>query len=252
LGLAGVPQAGDDFLVVKDEKVAKQIVERREEKAKESEIAKSPAKITIEDFYQKLQGEETKEVHLIVKGDVQGSIEAITESVKQLSTDKCKVDIVHTGVGQITENDIMLASASDDGGAKKLAEQEKVEIRIYGVIYELIEDLKRIMLGKLEPTYVEKVVGHAEVRAVFPIAKVGNVAGCYVTDGKVVRSGKARVMRNGKEVWSGNIENLKRFKDEVREVAQANECGIKLEGFNEFQEGDVIEIFVLEEVAPTL
>jgi translation initiation factor IF-2 len=156
----------------------------------------------------------------------------------------------------------MLASASDamvigfnvkiDGGAKKLAEQEKVEIRIYGVIYELIEDLKRIMLGKLEPTYVEKVVGHAEVRAVFPIAKVGNVAGCYVTDGKVVRSGKARVMRNGKEVWSGNIENLKRFKDEVREVAQANECGIKLEGFNEFQEGDVIEIFVLEEVAPTL
>lgn len=262
LGLAGVPQAGDDFLVVKDEKIAKQIIERREEKAKEAEIAKSPAKITIEDFYQKLQGEETKEVHLIVKGDVQGSIEAITESVKQLSTDKCKVDIVHTGVGQITENDIMLASASEamvigfnvkiDGGAKKLAEQEKVEIRIYGVIYELIEDLKRIMLGKLEPTYVEKVVGHAEVRAIFPLAKVGNVAGCYVTDGKVMRSGKARVMRNGREVWSGNIENLKRFKDEVREVVQANECGIKLEGFNDFQEGDIIEVFVLEEVAPTL
>lgn len=262
LGLTAVPQAGDDFIVVKEEKIAKQIVEHREEKAKKAEIARSPAKITVEEFYDKLQECEAKEVHLIIKGDVQGSIEAVAESVKQLGTDKCKVDIVHAAVGQVTENDIMLASASDamiigfnvkvDGGAKKLAEQEKVEIRTYGVIYELIEDLKRIMLGKLEPTYVEKVVGHAEVKNIFPIAKVGNVAGCYVTDGKVLRSGKARIVRNGSEIWSGNIENLKRFKDDVREVAQANECGIKLEGFNEFQEGDVIEVFVLEEVAPTL
>jgi len=262
LGLSGVPQAGDDFIVVKEEKVAKQVIEQREEKARDAVVSKTTGRVTLEDLYEKIQGSLTKELNLVLKADAQGSIEALVDNLNQLSTDRCHVKIIHSAVGTINENDAMLAATSDaiivgfnvkaDAGARKIAEQEHLQIRVFGVIYELIDDVQRAMLGTLEPTYSEKVIGHAEIRTVFPISRLGNIAGCYVSDGKIQRSAKARLLRDGKEVWVGKIANLKRFKEDAREVAQANECGIQLENFNDFEEKDVIEAFILEEVAPTL
>lgn len=262
LGLSGVPEAGDDFIVVKEEKVARQVIEQREEKAREAEIGKGVGRISLEDLYERIQGSAAKELNLILKADVQGSAEALVDNLTKLSTDRCRVNIIHSGVGAINENDAMLASASNaiivgfnvkaDAGARKVAEQEHIQIRVFGIIYELIDDIQRAMLGTLEPTYNEKVIGHAEVRTVFPIAKLGNIAGCYVSDGKIQRNAKARVMREGKEIWVGKIGNLKRFKEDAREVQLANECGIQFENFNDLEEGDVIEAFILEEIAPSL
>ena len=262
VGFSGVPSAGDTFNVVKDEKTAKQIVEFRLSKQREIEIGKTAPKISFDELYERLQSIPTKELNLVVKADVNGSVEAIVDSLKQINSEKCKLNVIHSATGPISQNDVMLATASGaqiigfnvkpDPGAKKAAEQEKVDIRLYGIIYELLDDIKRMMEGKLEPEYVEQVIGHAEVRTIFEISRVGKIAGSYVVDGKVVRNAQSRVLRKGEEIWKGKISGLKRFKDDVREVAQANECGIKLEDFDELQEGDIIEAFILEEIKPSL
>jgi len=261
VGLSGVPAAGDAFNVVKDEKIAKQVVGHRLAKRREVEMSKAASPITFDELYERLQAEEVKEVKVILKADVQGSVEAVRDSLARLGTDKIKVNVIHSGAGTITENDVMLASASGafvlgfgvkaDAGARKAAESEGVEIRVFNVIYELLDEMQRIIEGEVEPEYVEEIIGHAEVRNVFNISKVGKIAGCYVTDGKVVRNAEAKVLRGGEEVFRGKISTLKRFKDDVREVTQTNECGINIEGFNDPQEGDVIEVFKMEEVRPS-
>lgn len=262
IGFSTVPQAGDAFNVVKDEKTAKQVIEHRVSKQKEIEVAKSTARISFDELYQKLQSAEGNEFKVIVKADVQGSVEAVTDSLRRMSSDKCKLTIIHSGTGPISESDVMLASASGawvigftvkpDSGARKAAEQEKVQIKTYDIIYELLDDVRNIMEGTLEPDLVEQVLGHAEVRNVFGISKVGKIAGSYVADGKITRSARVRVLRKGAELWKGKISNLKRFKDDAREVAQGNECGIRLDGFDDLQEGDVIEAFVVEEIKAKL
>lgn len=262
VGLSGLPNAGDKFNAVKDEKLAKQVVEYRVGKKREVEMSKAASPITFDELYERLQAEEIKEVKVILKADVQGSVEAVLDSLEGLGTDKVKVNIIHSGAGTITENDVMLASASGafilgfgvkaDPGARKAAESEGVELRIFNVIYELLDEVRRIMEGEIEPEYVEQVIGHAEVRNVFNISKVGKIAGCYVSDGKVMRNAGVRVLRSGEEVFRGKITGLKRFKDDVKEVAQTNECGISIEGFNDPQEGDVIEVYTMEEVRPSV
>jgi translation initiation factor IF-2 len=209
-----------------------------------------------------MQSGDVHELKLIIKADVQGSIEALVKALTDLSTEKVKVTVIHTGVGGITENDVLLATASNcivigfnvrpAGKAAEVAKAERVDIRLYRVIYDAVEEVKKAMTGMLAPSLVEKALGKAEVRQVFSIPKIGSVAGCYVQDGKIVRNGKARVVRDSVQVWQGNIKALKRFKDDVREVAAGYECGISLEGFNDIKERDIIECFEMEEVASQL
>jgi len=262
IGFSGVPQAGDAFMVTKDEKVAKQLVEHRLAKQREKEMSKTAVGISFDELYERLQMAEVKNLKLVVKADVQGSVEALLDSLKGIESEKCKLNIVHSAPGPITENDVMLASASgalivgfnvkSDAGAKKVAERENVDIKLFDVIYELLDGVRKVMEGSLDPEYVEKVIGHAEVRTIFEISRTGKIAGSYITDGKIVRNSPARVLRDGEEVWNGKVGGLKRFKDDVREVAQASECGIRLDDFDDLHEGDIIEVFTLEEIRPSL
>ena len=202
-----------------------------------------------------------KELNIVLKADVQGSVEAIQSSLERLSNDEVRVKVIHGGVGGISESDVMLASASGaiiigfnvrpDPIAKRLAEREEVDLRLYRIIYDIVDDVKKAMEGLLEPEYREIVLGRAEVRATFKVPKVGTVAGCYVTDGKITRNSEARVLRDNVVIFEGRINSLKRFKDDVREVASGFECGIGLERFNDIKEGDVIEAFTTEEIKKT-
>jgi bacterial translation initiation factor 2 (bIF-2) len=199
-----------------------------------------------------------KELNVIIKADVQGSVEALANSLQKIDVEGAKVKIIHTGVGAITESDILLATASNaiiigfnvrpNTNAKRLAEQEKVDIRLHRIIYKAIEEIESAMKGLLEPEYEEKVIGQAEVRTTFKVSKVGTIAGCYVTDGKVTRDSGVRVIRDGVVVFEGEIESLKRYKDDVKEVQQGYECGIVIKNFNDIKEGDIFEAFVMEEV----
>jgi translation initiation factor IF-2 len=261
LGLSGVPAAGDPFIVVDSEKTAKEVVGHRQLKAREKEMIAPRSRASLEDFYKKMQ-EGGKELRLIVKADVQGSVEALTESLVGLSGDEVKVVVVHGATGSITESDVMLASASEaviigfsvrpEPKVAELAESEKVEIKLYNVIYDCVDDIKRAITGMLAPKLVEKVLGHAEVREIFSIPKVGAVAGSYVIDGKIARGSKARVIRDKQVVFEGKMESLKRFKEDAKEVASGYECGIKIENFNDIVAGDVIESYMVEEVAAEL
>ncbi|RMG60275.1 MAG: translation initiation factor IF-2 [Deltaproteobacteria bacterium] len=261
LGFNTVPTPGEILIALDDEKVAREVALKRLEKEKEKETAKAP-KISLEDLYAKIQEGELKELNVIVKADVQGSVDAVKGVLEKVGTEQVKVNVIHAAVGGITESDVNLASASEaivlgfrvrpDGKAKKAAEREKVEVKTYDVIYDLIDDVKKAMVGLLEPEYREVVQGTAEVRETFNIPKVGTVAGCYVTEGKILRNAKARVLRDSVVIFTGNIASLKRFKDDVREVQQGYECGIGLENFNDVKPGDIIECFILEEVAPEL
>jgi translation initiation factor IF-2 len=262
IGLEGVPMAGDPFNAVVDEKAAKEVATDRRLTERTRELAREK-KLSLDDLFSKMQEEETVELPLVLRGDVQGSVEAIQEALEKLSTDQVKVKILHTGVGGITETDVMLASASNgtiiafsvrpEPKASKLAEHEGVDIRSYNVIYDLVDDVKAAMEGLLKPTLREKVLGRAEVREVFSIPKVGNVAGCFVLDGTIQRNAAGlRVVRDNVVVYEGPILTLKRFKDDVKEVAKGYECGISFERFNDIKQGDVIEAFALEEVAAKL
>jgi translation initiation factor IF-2 len=260
-GLTGVPEAGEPFHAVEDEKVAKDVAQHRAQKAREAEMAKS-SKISLEQLYARIQEGDVKELRVVVKADVQGSVEAVSETLTKLSTDACRLIVIHSGVGGITETDITLASASDAivlgfnvrpaPKATQLAELEGVDIRLYSVIYDAVNDIKDAMEGLLAPTLKEVDLGRAEVREAFNVSKVGTIAGCYVVSGKIVRNAHARLLRDDVVIWTGKMSSLRRFKDDVKEVANNYECGIGLENYNDIKSGDVIEAFEIKEVKTTL
>jgi len=260
-GFEGVPEAGDEFVSVADEKSARRIAETRQLKQRERDLAKE-SKVTLESFLASKATEEAKSLNLVLKADVQGSLEAIIEALNKLSTDEVKVDIIHGGAGAITESDILLASASDaiiigfnvrpTAKTKEVAENENVEIRFYDIIYKLVSDVKDAMSGMLAPLVREVYLGQAEVRDTFSVPKVGTVAGCYVTDGKILRNAQVRLLRDGVVIYKGKITSLKRFKDDVKEVTSGYECGMGLENYNDIKVGDVIEAFQEVEERQTL
>jgi len=260
LGLESVPEAGQEIIVVENEKQARDIVRYRQDVAREKGLM-SQKRASLDELFAAMQSG-MKEVPVVIKGDVTGSVEAMAESLAKVGTDEVSVKVVHKGIGGITESDIMLASASNaivigfnvrpEAKAKKLAEQEGVDVRFYKVIYDAIDDIRDAMRGMLAPEQVEKVIGSAEVRDVFNVPKVGTVAGCYVTDGHVTRGAKVRVLRDGVLIYDGNLASLKRFKDDVREVKSGYECGIGVEKFNDVKVGDTFEFYVIEEVAAKL
>lgn len=257
LGLSSVPEPGDIFDVVEDEKLAKEIATQREIAKKEQEF-KEASKMRLEDLFKQMNTDGLQELNLVLKSDVHGSSEALSQSLERLSTDEVKVNIIHNGVGAISETDIMLAAASNaivigfnvrpDGNARRAAEAEKVEIRCYRVIYDVIEDIKAAMSGLLEPEQKEVFLGQVEVRALFKVPKVGMIAGGYVLEGKITNKSHVRVVRDGVVIHEGRLQSLKRFKDDVKEVAQGFECGIGIENFNDIKEGDIIEAFEIQEV----
>jgi len=261
-GFSGVPEAGDEFLVLEDERKAKQIAMLRQQKQREATLARI-SRVSLEKLYQQVQEGAVKELKLVLKADVHGSIEALSKALSELGTKDIKVSMIHSGMGEITESDIMLASASDaivvgfnvraNPKALSLAEQEQVDVRYYDIIYNLLQDIHAALEGLLEPIVEEKVMGRAEVRQVFNITKVGQVAGCMVLDGKVERNSLARVLRQGAAVSEGGkINSLKRFKEDVKEVLAGYECGIGIDRFNDFQPGDLIEAYVQEKVKALL
>ncbi len=261
LGLAGVPQAGDPFDVITDEREARVIAERRSERRRLSEIVEVK-RVTLEDFFSQKASGAVKDLNIIVKADVQGSVEAVKGSLEKLSNNEVRVVTVHSGVGAVTESDVMLASTSNsiiiafnvrpDTAASKAAEESRVDIRAYRIIYEAINDVALAMEGLLEPEYKEVSLGKAEVRAVFSVPKAGNIAGSYVTEGKITRNATARIIRDGAVIHEGKITSLRRFKDDAREVLAGFECGIGFESFNDIKESDVIEAFGKEQVKRTL
>jgi translation initiation factor IF-2 len=259
-GLNDVPQAGDQFLVFKDEKKARQIGEARQQKQIQEDRGEQ-SKVSLDDLFEQIKQGDMKELNIILKADVQGSAEALASSLQKIDVAGVNIKIIHTGVGAIKESDIILASASNaivigynvrpDVNAKKAAESEKVDIRLHRVIYQAIEEIEAAMKGLLDPEYEEKVIGQAEVRETFKVSKIGTIAGSYVTDGKITRDSGVRLIRNGVVQFEGEILALKRFKDDVREVAQNYECGITIKNFNDIKEGDVIEAYIMEEIERT-
>ncbi|HEB49822.1 MAG TPA: translation initiation factor IF-2 [Desulfobulbus sp.] len=260
-GLTGVPGAGDEFVVLADEKMAKALAQSRQLKARETELA-AASKVSLDNLFEKMAEQEVKELRVVLRADVQGTLEAFGQAAEKLSTNEIRVRILHEGTGSITENDVHLAAASDaiiigfnvrpSVKVKEVAEREQVDIRSYDVIYHALEDIEKAMVGMLEPTYKERVIGTAEVRETFQVPKVGTVAGCFVIDGKIERNAKVRVLRDGVVIYNGVIKSLRRFKDDVREVVSGYECGIGVENFNDIKVGDTLEAYVLDEVEATL
>ena len=258
LGLSEVPSAGDSFYAAESEKQARQVAESVIAKNKSELIKNTPNKVSLDDLFSQIQSGNVKELNIVVKADVQGSVEAVKQSLEKLSNDEVRVHIIHGGVGTITESDIMLASASNaiiigfnvrpEPAAKVFADNEKVDIRLYRVIYNAIEDISAAMKGMLDPVYVEKVTGHAEVRQLYKASGVGTICGSYVLDGKFIRNSKIRVIRDGIVIYEGEMESLKRFKDDVKEVNTGYECGIVIKKFNDVKVGDNLEAFIMEEV----
>jgi translation initiation factor IF-2 len=260
LGLSDMPAAGDRIYAVTDPKKAQDVAEAQRVPGRAGGAQAAP--ISLEDLATLMKAGDTLELKLVVKADVQGSIEALVKALTDLSTDKVKVNVIHTGVGGITENDVMLASASHAiiigfnvrpaGQAANVAKTENVDIRKYSVIYEAVDEVKKAMAGLLAPTLVENELGKAEVRATFSIPKIGTIAGSYVTEGKIVRGAKARLVRDSVQIWEGRIGSLRRIKDDVREVTLGFECGIGLDGYNDVKERDIIECYEVKEVAASL
>ena len=257
LGLSEVPAAGDRFIVCKDEKTARNMADLRKQKIK-ADSHQASNRVSLEDLYSQIQEGKVKELAIVVKADVQGSVEAIRQSLEKLSTDDVKVRVIHGAVGAITETDVTLAAASNaliigfnvrpDGNATAQSEKENIEIKTYRIIYDAIEDVKSAMIGMLEPEYKEVVNGKAEVRMTYKISNVGTIAGCYVIDGKIVRNSEVRVIRDGIVIFESTLASLKRFKDDAKEVAKGYECGLSIEKFNDLKEGDIIESFTMEAI----
>lgn len=260
-GISGVPQAGDEFIVLPDEKQARQVSQHRQLKQRENELIKT-SRLTLENLFDNIKAGAVKGLNLIIKTDVQGSLEAISEAVAKLSTPEMKINIIHQSTGAVSETDIMLASASHalvicfgvrhSAKVQEIADNERIQIRYYDVIYKLIDDIKEAMAGLLDPVKSEKVLGRAEVRQTFMVTKVGVIAGSFVSDGKVQRGARVRLLRDGVVVYDGRISSLRREKDDVREVASGYECGIGLENFNDIKVGDQIEPYQIEETAATV
>ena len=258
LGLSEVPSAGDSFYVAENDKQARQVAESIIAKNRENMIKETPQKVSLDDLFSQIQSGNMKELNIVVKADVQGSVEAVRQSLERLSNEEVRVRIIHGGVGAITESDVMLASASNaiiigfnvrpEPAAKAFADEEKVDVRLYRVIYNAIEDITAAMKGLLDPVFEEQVLGHAEVRQLFKASGVGTIAGSYVKDGKFVRNCQVRIIRDGIVVYEGDLESLKRFKDDVKEVAAGYECGLVFKKFNDVKEGDWIEAYTMVEV----
>ena len=256
MGLTEVPEAGDTFYEVKNEKMAKHLIEKR--RAKEREKMMNTNVVTLNNLFEKMANDELKQLNLIVKADVQGSAEAVKQSLEKLSNDEVKVKVIHSVPGGINESDVQLAKAANAiiigfnvrpvGAAKELADREGVEIKLYSIIYQAIEDVEAAMKGMLDPVFEEKIIGNAEVRQTFKVSNVGTIAGCFVIDGKVERNAGVRVIRDSVVIHEGKLESLKRFKDDVKEITKGFECGIQIENYNDIKEGDIIEAFVMEEV----
>jgi translation initiation factor IF-2 len=264
LGLSLVPEAGDEFRVAPDDKIARTVAESRELRLKAKHLredARVKTGTKLEDIFAQIQSGEKASVNLILKADVQGSLEAVTESLRRLERDEVDISFVHRAVGGITENDITLANATNatiigfnvrpDGKARKLAEQEQVEIRTYEIIYKLLEDIEQAVIGMLEPEFEEQVTGEAEVREIFRVPRIGAIAGCYVRSGVITRGSKVRFLRDGTIIWKGEISSLRRFKDDAREVREGFECGVGLSDFQDLKPGDLIETYEDVEIART-
>jgi translation initiation factor IF-2 len=260
LGLSGVPEAGSEFNVVENEKAARELAEKRQFEAKAAGL-EARSKVTLENLFATLEENVAKVLKMVVKADTQGSVEAIVDALNKIDSEKVSLEVIHSAVGTITKEDIMLASAGKgvvlgfhtriDIGVADLAKREGVQIKLYAIIYELIDHVKDAMAGLLDPIYKEVVTGSAEVRRIFELSKGGNVAGCMVTAGRIVR-GKVRVQRKGSLIYEGVTQSLRRFQDEVNEVRAGMECGIRVDGFNEFEPGDVIECYAVEREAQKL
>ena len=256
-GLAETPAPGDEFNAVSDERMARQLVEQRKQAEKDA-AAKLSSKVTLDNLFAKMQEGEMKELNLIVKADVQGSAEAVKASLEKLSNEEVRVRVIHAGVGAINESDILLASTSNaivvgfnvrpDAAAAASAQRANIDLRMYRVIYDAIDEIEAAMKGMLAPKYREAVIGHAEVRQTYKVSAIGTIAGCYVKDGKITRDGQVRVLRDNIVIYEGNVGSLQRFKDSVKEVAANYECGMSIEKFNDIKEGDIFECFVMEEV----
>jgi len=258
VGLTDLPQAGDVLQVVNDERAARQIAERRQEKRREISLKKT-AKVSLDDLFKQIQEGEVKDLNIVLKADVQGSVEAMRESLLKLESAEVRLQVLHGGVGAITESDVMLASASNaiiigfnvrpEPNARKMAEREHVDIRLYRVIYEAVDDIKAAMTGMLAPRFKEVVLGQAEVRQMFKVSRLGTIAGCHVIDGKITRNAGIRLIRDGVVVHEGKIDTLKRFKDDAKEVVAGYDCGILLEKFHDLREGDLIESYTMQQVS---
>ncbi|MBQ5816039.1 MAG: translation initiation factor IF-2, partial [Oscillospiraceae bacterium] len=256
VGLAEVPSAGDIFNAVEDERLARQLVEERKQAEKDEKFA-AYQKVTLDNLFSHIADGEMKELSIIVKADVQGSVEAVRQSLEKISNEEVRVKVIHGGVGAISESDVMLADASNaiivgfnvrpDPLADNMAKEKGVDMRTYRVIYDCIEEIEAAMKGMLAPKFRDVEQGRIEVRQVYKLSSVGTIAGCYVTSGKVTRHSKIRVVRDGIVISEDEINSLKRFKDDVKEVASNYECGISLEKFNDIKEGDVFEAFITEE-----
>jgi translation initiation factor IF-2 len=261
-GFADVPQAGDVFQIVEEESKARSIVEFRRLEQRKRELAPTQGALSLEQLFSQIQRGDVKELAVVLKADVQGSVEVLRDTVTKLSTDKVKVNVIHAAVGAVSTNDVLLAAASKaivvgfsirpERNAAELAEKEGIEIRLYTVIYELADDLRKAMTGLLDPVFKEVAKGRAEVRDIFKVPKVGQVAGCHVVEGVIPRTASVRLVRDGRVVYEGKISSLRRFKDDASEVRAGFDCGISLERFQDVKPGDVIEAFAKEQIAATL
>jgi len=260
-GISGVPKAGDDFVVIGDERKARLISEHRKNKAR-LEAVTTRDTISLDNLFDRIKEGEVKELNIIVKADVQGSLEALVDSLTKLGTEEVKLKVIHGATGALTESDVMLASASKaivicfnvraNPALEAIAERENVDVRFYDVIYKVIEDIKLAMAGLLEPIYSETIIGRADVKQIFHVSKVGTVAGCYVTDGKIERGANVRLLRDDVVIYNGKVSSLKRFKDDVKDVPSGFECGVGLENYNDIKPGDVLEFYTIEETKPEL
>ena len=256
-GMSEVPSAGDTFNAVADERMARELVEQRKQQKKDAANAGSK-KVSLDDLFSRIQQGEMKDFNIIVKADVQGSAEAVKSSLEKLSNEEVRVQVIHSGVGAINESDVMLAATSNaiivgfnvrpDAAARDNAARSNVEIRMYRVIYDCINEIEAAMKGMLAPKFQEQIIGHVEIRQTFKVSKVGTVCGGYVTDGKIVRNSKVRVVRDNIVVFEGDLASLRRFKDDVKEVAAGYECGLQVDKYNDVKVGDVIEVYVMEEI----
>jgi translation initiation factor IF-2 len=259
LGLSGVPAAGDEMIALADEKDARQVSSHRQQKQRSKELAKS-SRLSLETLFEQMKEREVKELNLIIKADVHGSIEALSDSLVKLSNEEVKINIIHAATGTITESDVSLATVSDaiiigfnvrpNAKVQAMATEENVDIRFYNVIYTVIKEVQDAIVGLMESRFEEKLLGRAEVRQVFHVPKIGAIAGSYITEGKVVRGERARLLRDGVVQYEGKIGSLRRFKDDAKEVLAGYECGIGIENYNDIKVGDTIEVFFMEEIRP--
>jgi translation initiation factor IF-2 len=258
IGMSDVPTAGDMFYVAESDKHARQLAETVIARGRESLIKSTPNKVSLDDLFQQIQAGNVKDLNIVVKADVHGSVEALKASLEKLSNEHVRIRLIHGGVGAITESDVMLASASNaiiigfnvrpDTQARSVAEAEKVDLRMYRVIYSAIEDIEAAMKGLLAPVYQEKILGHAEIRQLFKASGIGTIGGTHVLDGRIQRNSQTRIIRDGIVVYDGTLDTLRRFKDDVREVAAGYECGMVFNRYNDIRENDIVEAYVMEEV----